>query len=458
MVVDTARISHSSLAQTRDIAESIPNVVELDVSRNLFETWQEITGICEQLTRLISLRVDGNRFAAIQSGLDVVHFGVAPFNCIKMLSLNDTLVPWDHVGNIARSLPCLSTLSASGNEYIELTDAELPNSIECVHLERNYFKTLESVKSMGQLRSLRNLNLRENPIASVSNEQAWSSSRFRFTFPESLMELNVPFCSISDWALIDGLAQICPGLTSLRVSHNPLYESLVGADGKPLTPDDGYMLTIARLGRLARLNFSTITPKDRLNAELYYLAQINTELSTTTADFKSKVIARHPRYHELCQTYDDSGDQKYNGPLFQVDPHSLAAALVTVHFKLDSALTQKANYGNPSDLNRPRQSGEWKREIPGSYNVYKIVGLVAKHFALMPMSIQLHLDRPNDDDSPPDTDSDQLSDGSSDDNTKAAMNRQTRPLQQLGPLLTPLTRPLDTWVDDREATLWISQN
>lgn len=41
-----------------DIKEACPKATELDLSRNLFEEWREVAGICGQLDRLKSLRVE----------------------------------------------------------------------------------------------------------------------------------------------------------------------------------------------------------------------------------------------------------------------------------------------------------------------------------------------------------------------------------------------------------------
>jgi hypothetical protein len=45
-------------AEKTDVREACPKAVELDLSRNLFEEWREIAGICEQLGELKSLRVE----------------------------------------------------------------------------------------------------------------------------------------------------------------------------------------------------------------------------------------------------------------------------------------------------------------------------------------------------------------------------------------------------------------
>lgn len=40
-----------------DIRETCPNIVELDLSRNLLERWEDVAKICRQLKRLKSLRL-----------------------------------------------------------------------------------------------------------------------------------------------------------------------------------------------------------------------------------------------------------------------------------------------------------------------------------------------------------------------------------------------------------------
>lgn len=41
-----------------DIKETCPKIIELDLSRNLFEEWREVASICEQLEKLRGLRVE----------------------------------------------------------------------------------------------------------------------------------------------------------------------------------------------------------------------------------------------------------------------------------------------------------------------------------------------------------------------------------------------------------------
>ena len=439
--------------QTSEIGGLLPNVSELDVSRNLFETWNEVAEICQRLPRLTSVRADGNKFSNVNTIFDRELEG-NPFSRIKILSLDDTLLKWTEVAAIAAMLPTLTTLSANGNQYVELENVRLPASIESLSLERNEFQTLQSVRTTNRLNNIRHLSLRENPMASATNKELPPDLSRSFTFPLSLVELELPYCSISDWSLIDALGRFFPGLTSLRVSHNPLFDTLSGPDGKPLTADDGYMLTVARLAQLTKLNFSNITPKERLNAELYYLSQIRLELSLAPHERAPQIILSHPRYPELCRLYGEAENEAKTRPFHNVNPRSLAAALAIVTFRLDIDCTRDL----PAETARllDRVGGDpWTCELPRSYNVYKLIGLAARHYSLKPLSVQLELECPEDDTSLRGAESYPSSDSNDDGNTNGSYEVSVIETRHSTLPLNPLTRSLDTWVDGREATIWV---
>ena len=108
LLVDTARIHRpearateagpaNSDLRSRDVREACPAVVELDLSRNLFEEWAEITDICRQLPHLNNLRLDGNRFQSVSTPGCDISLRQAPFAHLTSLSLDDTLLSWEQV-------------------------------------------------------------------------------------------------------------------------------------------------------------------------------------------------------------------------------------------------------------------------------------------------------------------------------------------------------------------------
>jgi hypothetical protein len=143
-----------------------------------------------------------------------------------------------------------------------------------------------------------------------------------------------------------------------------------------MTVDEAFMLTLSRFPpTLTTLNYSTISPQDRSNAEMYYLSLIGKELSATTEAEEPAILATHPRYSELCELYveptitraivSDSGARV-------IHPRSVAARLVKMAFRLsddDSKIQVK--------------------EIPGSFDTYQVKALVSRLFGLPAFGFRL---------------------------------------------------------------------
>jgi tubulin-specific chaperone E len=137
------------------------------------------------------------------------------------------------------------------------------------------------------------------------------------------------------------------------------------------------MLTIARVGQLNTLNFSCITPKERLNAEIYYLSSIAKELSLHPEDQASFIVARHPRYSELCEEYGEPVIERNNS---SINPNSLAARLITFNFHLGESARALVSGGI---------SAEFSAELPKNFTVYNALGTVGKRTGLPPLKLRL---------------------------------------------------------------------
>jgi hypothetical protein len=86
-----------------------------------------------------------------------------------------------------------------------------------------------------------------------------SSESQPIVFSKKLAHVELAFNDIADWAVVDTLPTVFVGLEQLRISHNPLFQHLIAATGRLLSEDDGYMLTVARLGALRVLNYSPVS-------------------------------------------------------------------------------------------------------------------------------------------------------------------------------------------------------
>jgi hypothetical protein len=175
------------------------------------------------------------------------------------------------------------------------------------------------------------------------------------------------------------------------------------------------------------LNHSPINPKERLNAESYYLSMIAKEVQFAPENMKDQILKSHPRYAWLCEEYGEPDvERKANA----VNPNSLAARLLKVQFYLaaDKARTHDA-------------------EIPMSCTAYTVLGMVGKHFGIKPMEVRLLWETGDwmpaksnvvgfDDD---EWDSDDSED-------EAKMDRVMREVE-----IVPGTRSIGTWIDGSEA-------
>lgn len=346
------------------------------------------------------------------------------FANIHTLRLEENLLPWEDVARITHLFPTLSTFGASSNLYTSLSSHALNPTITDLTLEDNLIPSLSAISSLTSLTNLKRLILKSNKISEVCSANASMP-----VFSSTVTEVDLSFNELSTWTFIEILAHAFPGLTSLRVSHNPLYESLQAPDGRALTADDGYMLTLARLGNLKTLNHSPINPKERLNAESYYLSMIAKEVQFAPDGMKEQILKSHPRYGWLCEEYGEPDVQSKKNA---VNPNSLAARLLRVHFYLASD-----------------ESKRYEAEIPMSCTAYTVLGMVGKHFGIKPMDVKLVWE--TGDWMPAKRNVSNFEDevwDSDDSENEARAEKVMREVE-----IVPGTRSIGTWIDGSEATV-----
>lgn len=357
-----------------DVKDVSPKIQELDLSRNLFEEWNELASVCIQLENLKRLRADGNRLRNIQLDDNLS----TSFTKVTTFSIEDTLLSWEEVTTICSAFPSLTSLTLTNNAFTKLGETQLPATITDLVLEKNDFRSLSDLRCLAKLPNLKHLKLKNNAISDILDSGSIGGDPP--VFSESVTDVDLAHNEVDNWRFIDGLNSVFPGLTSLRISSNPLYHGLQTADGKALTPDDGYMLTIARLGGLKIMNFTTISEKERLNAETYYHSQIAAELSNAPESQTSSIIATHRRYSELCAEYGEPAIVRQDANA--IKPNSLAARLISFTFYAgESVRRELETVGKAVE--------EFSVELPRSFTVYSMLGVVGKRLNLPPLKLRL---------------------------------------------------------------------
>ncbi|GLA50382.1 hypothetical protein AnigIFM63604_006437 [Aspergillus niger] len=358
-----------------EIEQTCPQITELDLSRNLLTTWSGVARICERLNFLKALKLIGNRLGPLEEGLK--------FEGITALHIDETLLTWEEISALTYQFPVLSTLSASANQLSMLT-TPLSNTITRLTLENNDLNTLSSIKSLTSLSRLEHLSLRGNNISTIYDTDNTSDTTLQF--PHSLHSLDLSRNKIATWDFINHLPALFPGLDTLRISGNALYDQpvgpshITGVPEKPMTVDEAYMLTLSRIGSLQMLNYGKITPKDRNNGELYYLSLIGKELSASPETAEAGILAKHPRYSELCDLYGQPVIRRAESGTggAAVNPRSVAARLVKLVFRL----SQTAGVAREGSTIKAK-------EVPRSFDTYQVKAIVSRLFGLQPYSFRL---------------------------------------------------------------------
>ncbi|CAG7999991.1 unnamed protein product [Penicillium olsonii] len=362
----------------QQIGLTCPKIIELDLGRSLLTHWRDVWQICNQLKHLKRLRLNGNRLQPLEDNL--------VFEGITELHLEETLLSWNEIAAVASRFPGLTSLTASANQLTE-TSCELPSTITTLTLEHNEITSISALRHLSALPNLEHLSVRGNSISTVIQD-----TTSKFQFPPTLRSLDLSRNNIGSWSILNELPTVFPGLTTLRISGNPLFDqsplppsiTAAASDSKPMTIDEAFMLTLSRFpSTLTTLNYSTISPQDRLNAEMYYLSLIGKELSATTEAEEPAILATHPRYSELCNLYveptitrtavsDASGTRV-------IHPRSVAARLVKMAFRLVQ------DSGNGESCHDRVQI----KEIPGSFDTYQVKALVSRLFGLPAFGFRL---------------------------------------------------------------------
>lgn len=253
-------------------------------------------------------------------------------------------------------------------------------TITTLILEHNEIESLSSVRKLTSLPKLERLSLRGNRIETIT--RPGDEEPIRFT--NTLESVDLSYNKINSWSFVNKVPLVFPGLQSLRISGNPLYNqpvastTITGIPENPMTVDEAYMLTLARLSSIQVLNYGNITPQDRNNGELYYFSLIGKELSAFPEDAEKDILDKHPRYRGLCEKYGEPIIRRTNESSKSggaVNPRSVAARLVKMVFHLST----------PSSTGETTQA----KEVSRSFDTYQVKALVSRLFGLTPYEFRL---------------------------------------------------------------------
>jgi Leucine-rich repeat (LRR) protein len=254
-------------------AAGLTRLVDLDLSRNPLRDLAEIETIVAALPALRELQLNGLKFPNLTLS--------GAWNTIRTLTLNATGLPWSEVAAL-KAVPNLSELHFESNGLRSITP--LPQKLETVvvlSLGLNELTTWDFDETITQsFPNLRDLRVHGNQLPMPAGDLA------SFAPLKSLWVSDNQ--SLQGGEFLIWVAKQCTQLDALRVTYSTLLPQVTEAQAR--------MLTVASLPSLQSLNNGAVRPKERLDAELFYLQR-------ALATPEEQRAERFPRTAELSVKY-----------------------------------------------------------------------------------------------------------------------------------------------------------
>ncbi|XP_039320233.2 tubulin-specific chaperone E isoform X1 [Saimiri boliviensis] len=333
------------------VAEACPNIRNVDLSKNLLSSWDEVIHIADQLRHLEVLNLSENKLKFPSGSAPLT----GTFSALKVLVLNRTGITWAEVLRCAAGCPGLEELYLESNEiFISERPTDVLQTIKLLDLSSNQLIDENQLFLIAHLPRLEQLILSDIGISSIHFPDAGIGCKTSM-FP-SLQYLVVNDNQISQWSFFNELDKL-PSLRALSCLRNPLTK-----DDKDRQTTR--QLIIARIGQLKTLNKCEILPEERWGAELDYRRAFGNEWKKAGGHqdldknrLSEEFLTAHPRYQFLCLKYGAPEDGE-----LKRQPLMLKNQLLTLKIKYPHQLDQKV----------------LEKQLPGSMTIQKVKGLLSR--------------------------------------------------------------------------------
>lgn len=294
-----------------DLGSMCPNLLEIDLSDNLFHDWSSVVDICKQLPKLRSLLLSGNHFSEFRNNVET-------FDHVKVLVLNHTKLNWQQIEHIKDHFPTLEEMHLVGNDIKNLplreddveergtSWVERWSTLRVMELSHNAISDWGEICKLAQLPQLQRLHLNDNHLGFVSYPSGGLDDAFN-----SLQVLLLGNNAIDGWESVNELNRF-PALQEVRLDGNPLTQQHIQSHEQQISnlETDSMAKTIrmsiiAKISQLAILNGSNINFMERRDCEIYYLKKCGQEKIDNTRTTKQEFEQQHPRYVQLAERFGD---------------------------------------------------------------------------------------------------------------------------------------------------------
>eukprot|EP00756_Hemistasia_phaeocysticola_P044861 Hpha_TRINITY_DN18645_c0_g1::TRINITY_DN18645_c0_g1_i1::g.115659::m.115659 len=285
-----------------EIAELGASVMELGLTQCGLKDWEVASGVAVALPKLVTLDLSAN------AGLGAAELPAGqPFRGLQTLVLNKTGVKWKQVAVMSHGggLSALQVLRLDLNEITEMDGPppELP-SLRSLSLTGNGVSSWRGLIDIARaLPSLTELLVSGNKLPSPGEGEAVELRELPL---ESLAVADNPTTE-AGWFKELGKSE---RLRALRVTAATCYEGVA--------PQHARLLVIAEMPHLVSLNSSDIRPRERKEAERFYLSRACSELRksgfTAThkddcSDLPQPFIEKYPFYPRYAAMHGNPSEQ-----------------------------------------------------------------------------------------------------------------------------------------------------
>ncbi|KAK6183626.1 hypothetical protein SNE40_011064 [Patella caerulea] len=287
-----------------DLSTLTPNLVEVNLGKNLLSSWKSVAEIVRQLPKLTNLILSLNRLPVPK---DVESLS-SDFTHIKSLKLNFTFYTWQELLECSKMVKNLESLSFCFNSLSSLHDSTgYLNHLRNLAIENNNISSWKDVLYLGHLPRLETLSLNENQIDSIEFPDVDVTEKTSF-FPK-LKTLYILRNKISQWSSVNELNKL-KSLCDVMMLFNPINDTH--------TPETVRQLMIAKISTLTLLSRTEILPEERKGSEIDYLKRFGEEWRKSGGSQKEEennpspdFIKEHPRYLELIKKWGAPEDSEF---------------------------------------------------------------------------------------------------------------------------------------------------
>ncbi|XP_014664760.1 PREDICTED: tubulin-specific chaperone E-like isoform X2 [Priapulus caudatus] len=290
-LLKTAVLDHMSVSYVSPdslLEKHMPDITELDLSANLFTSWEMVSMATVQLKNLRILNVSNNALNLPPDDMSLIRC----FSQVTSLTMNRMRYTWEQVLYLMPMFPHLEQLYISFNDITTLSDpGNSMASLQSLVLEGNPLTGWsESVLPLGDLPCLTELNLNSTGLTEIS----FPGRDRKTTLFEHLKVLYLSNNEIGSWRDVSALDRL-QSLQELTFHSNAL--------SRIVNQVALYDEIVCRVAGLQLLNRSR---EDRQGAEIVYVKKYGRDWLAAGGRRESKTnnpsaefLLDHPRYEEL---------------------------------------------------------------------------------------------------------------------------------------------------------------